>query len=105
MPTIQTFDYLPVGSIDDYPITFRIARFKVSENSYETVITNLDRLLFSSEKLKELYHLRWGIEMSFRELKYTIGLTSFHAIKVDYIKQEIYARLTLFFYDVIRLTK
>lgn len=49
-------------------------------------------------KLKELYHLRWGIETSFRELKYAMGLTSFHAKKVDYIKQEIFARLTLYNY-------
>ena len=98
MPTVQTFDYLPIGSKEDYPISFRIARFKIADDSYETVITNLDRFCFSAEKLKELYHLRWGIETSFRELKYAIGLTSFHAKKVDYIKQEIFARLTLYNY-------
>lgn len=98
MPTVQTFDYLPIGSKEDYPISFRIAKFKIADNSYETVITNLDRFLFPAEKLKELYHLRWGIETSFRELKYAIGLTSFHARKVDYIKQEIFARLTLYNY-------
>lgn len=98
MPTVQTFDYLPMGSKEDYPISFRIARFRITDDSYETVITNLDRFLFPAEKLKELYHLRWGIETSFRELKYAIGLTSFHAKKVDYIKQEIYARLTLYNY-------
>ena len=98
MPTVQTFDYLPIGSKEDYPISFRIARFKIADDSYETVITNLDRFLFPAEKLKELYHLRWGIETAFRELKYAIGLTSFHARKVDYIKQEIFARLTLYNY-------
>ena len=98
MPTVQTFDYLPIGSKEDYPISFRIARFKIADDSYETVITNLDRFCFSAEKLKELYHLRWGIETSFRELKYAIGLTSFHAKKVDYIKQEIFARLALYNY-------
>ena len=98
MPTVQSFDYLPIGSKEDYPISFRIARFKIADDSYETVITNLDRFLFPAEKLKELYHLRWGIETSFRELKYAIGLTSFHARKVDYIKQEIFARLTLYNY-------
>ena len=87
-----------IGSKEDYPISFRIARFKIADDSYETVITNLDRFCFSAEKLKELYHLRWGIETSFRELKYAIGLTSFHAKKVDYIKQEIFARLTLYNY-------
>ena len=53
---------------------------------------------FPVEKIKEIYHLRWGIETSFRELKYAIGLTSFHSRKVDYIKQEIYARLLLYNY-------
>lgn len=98
MPTVQTFDYLPIGSKEDYPISLRIARFKIAGNSYETVITNLDCFLFPIEKLKNLYHLRWGIETSFRELKYAIGLTSFHARKVDYIKQEIFARLILYNY-------
>ena len=48
--------------------------------------------------IKKLYQLRWGIETSFRELKYAIGLTSFHARKVDYIKQEVFARLLLYNY-------
>lgn len=98
MPTVQTFDYLPIGSSDDYPLSFRIVRFKITENSYELVITNLDRFRFPPNKLKEIYQLRWGIETSFRELKYAIGLTSFHSKKVDYIKQEIFARLTLYNY-------
>lgn len=81
MPTVQTFDYLPIGSSDDYPLSFRIVRFKITENSYELVITNLDRFRFPPNKLKEIYQLRWGIETSFRELKYAIGLTSFHSKK------------------------
>lgn len=40
--------------------------------------------------------MRWGIETSFRELKYAIGLSCFHAKKVEYIKQEIFARLLLY---------
>lgn len=98
MPTCQTFDYLPMRSSDVYTMSFRITRFKIAEDSYELVITNLDRFKFPPEKLKEIYHLRWGIETSFRELKYAIGLTNFHAKKVDYIKQEIFARLTLYNY-------
>ncbi len=45
-----------------------------------------------------MYHLRWGIETSFRELKYAVGLINFHAKKVEYIKQEIFARLTMYNY-------
>ena len=39
-----------------------------------------------------------GIETSFRELKYAIGLCCFHSKKVEYIMQEIYARLILYNY-------
>lgn len=46
--------------------------------------------------IRHPFPLRWGIETSFRELKYSIGLTSFHARKVDYIKQEVFARLLLY---------
>ena len=45
-----------------------------------------------------------GIEISFRELKHTIGMTRFHSKKVDHIKQEIYAKLILYnFCEMITL--
>lgn len=40
--------------------------------------------------------MRWGIETSFRELKYTIGLSHFQAKRPDFILQEIFARLTMY---------
>ena len=46
--------------------------------------------------LKQLYAMRWGIETAFRELKYTIGLLHFHAKKVEYICQEVFARLIMY---------
>ena len=98
MPVNQMFDFLPPKSEKTYTLPFRIVRFPISEDSYEVIVTNLDRFQFSTEKIKEIYHLRWGIETSFRELKYAIGLTSFHSRKPDYIKQEIYARLLLYNY-------
>ena len=42
--------------------------------------------------------MRWGIETSFRELKYAVGLSCFHSKKVEYTMQEIYARLILYNY-------
>lgn len=99
--TSTPFDYLPVGShkhdpIVFYRLPFRIVRFKLSDFSYETVITNLDAEEFPPEELKHLYGMRWGIETSFRELKYTVGLLHFHAKKVENITQEIYARLIMY---------
>ena len=96
LPINVNFDYLPWGTDGFYPFSFRIVRFKISEDSTETLITNLDRASFSADELKRLYHLRWSIETSFRQLKYTIGLSLFQSKKVEYITQEIFARLTMY---------
>lgn len=79
-----------------YEFNCRIVRFKISDDAYETVITNLDREEFSMDDIKELYFKRWGIETSFRQVKYALGLNALHAKKRKLIQQEIYARLTLY---------
>jgi hypothetical protein len=104
MPNNQVFDFLPPESKETYPMSFRIVRFPISENTYEVLVTNLSKNEFPIEKLKEIYHMRWGIETSFRELKYAIGLSHFHAKKVGHIKQEIFAKLTMYnFCEIITL--
>ena len=94
----QTFDYgeLPLDKNACFTLLFRVLRFRLSEGNFETVITNLDSRSFPSEEIKALYNMRWGIETSFRELKYTIGLLHFHSKKVEYIHQEIFARLIMY---------
>ena len=52
--------------------------------------------MYPLEKIKELYASRWGIETSFRALKYTVGMLNFHAKKVMLIQQEIYARMIMY---------
>lgn len=101
------FDYLPRRSRKHdpavfFPLSFRIVRFPITVSSYETIITNLDLHNFPPSELKHLYAMRWGIETSFRELKYTVGLQHFHAKKVEFVHQEIFARLTMYnFYELI----
>lgn len=92
------FDYLDSHMNKFYPMTFRVVRFAISESTYECIITNLPIEEFPVEEIKNIYAMRWGIETSFRELKYAIGLSCFHSKKVEYIKQEIYARLILYNY-------
>ena len=96
LPSKLNFAFLPKGSSAFYPLSFRIVRFHISENATETLITNLDKDSFPVDELKNLYHLRWGIETSFRQLKYTIGLSLFQSKKVEYITQKIFARLTMY---------
>lgn len=89
-------DFLDPVKNPFYTLHFRVLRFPVTENTMECILTNLDEKDFPIEEIKKLYGWRWGIERSFRELKYTIGLTNFHAKKVEYILQEIFARLTIY---------
>lgn len=96
VPKTSTFDYLDLRINQFYPITFRVVRFRITDDTYETIITNLDSDKFPPKKIKELYYLRWGIETSFRELKYAVGLISFHSKKVEHITQEIFARLVMY---------
>lgn len=87
----QTWDF---GS--PHRMTIRIVRFKITEDKYETIATSLDRFAFPAERIKELYNMRWGIETSFRDLKYAIGMVNFHARKDSSIMQEIYASLVMY---------
>lgn len=88
-----SFDYIEYGSYGTYEISFRVVRFPISDSTYECIVTNLPREEFPAERIRALYYSRWGIESSFRKLKYTIGLSNFHAYKPEYIKQEIWAKL------------
>ncbi len=99
--TNSIFDFLPHGSEDTYPLKFRIVRIKISDDKYETLVTNLWNDEFSAEEIKKIYKLRWGIETSFRELKYHIGLIAFHSKKKDCMKQEIFASLIMYNFSML----
>lgn len=101
IPSSTTFDRLPAVNhkhdpLSFYKLSFRIVRFRLTADSFETVVTNLPADAFPPIELKRLYARRWGIETSFRQLKYTLGLIHFHAKKVEHIYQEIFAKLTMY---------
>lgn len=89
----STFDFVAYGSLDTYTIPVRVVRFPLDDGSYECIMINLPADGFTAQDIKRLYFSRWGIETSFRKLKYTIGLSSFHSYKPEFIKQEIWAEL------------
>lgn len=78
-----------------YPMKFRICRFLLDNGEFETVATSLPRS-FTLEDIKSLYHMRWGQELAFRDLKYTLGLVNLHGRSDAFAEQEIYAHLTAF---------
>lgn len=53
------------------------------------LLTNLSKDEFTPEKLKEIYVMRWGVETSFRNLKYIIGMLKFHSKKASSFSRNI----------------
>ncbi len=80
IPGSVTFDYLEPEA----------------DGSTQMLITNLDPAQFPLSALQMLYAKRWGIETSFRELKYTVGLIHLHSRKSDLVLHEIFAAFTVF---------
>ena len=101
LASFSNFDFLPKDSKDIYPMKFRIIRIKISEKNYETLVTNLWDDEFSAEDIKKIYKIRWGIETSFRELKYHVGLIAFHSKKKDCVIQEIFASLIMYNFSML----
>ena len=81
-----------------YLIRFRLVRIKLDDGSYECLVTNLPREKFPPGKLKKLYHLRWGVENAYRDLKYPVDLLHFHGKSAQSVLQEIFCSLTMFNY-------
>ena len=88
-------DYITLGH-PEYRLSLRIIRIELSDSCYENLITNLPELDFDFDDLKDLYHLRWDEETSFRDLKYPLCLKAFHSQKYEYIIQEVWARAILY---------
>ena len=92
---ITDFDFFDDGCTY-FAIEFRIVRILLDNGTYICIATNLSEEEFPLEEIKKLYRMRWSVETSFRELKYTIGLVNWHSSKYDGILQEINARMILY---------
>ena len=118
------FDFLPKGSKGEYPIDLRVVLVKIPapenavgkapkddslsgartldddedshEESFEYLVTNLPKEEFSPAELCGLYHLRWSIETSFRELKHDVGAIDLHGKSNDLVTLELWARMLLY---------
>lgn len=94
MTSSPDFEFLPIDE-DYYDLPLRVIRFKLTDDTYECLVTNLDREEFPFEEMKDLYHLRWNEENGFRDLKYTLSMTNLCSTKQNCIRQEIYATLIM----------
>lgn len=106
LPSKCRFDFLPpsrlpngrghiadLSDIHHHEIAFRVIRFRLVDDAsepFEVLLTDLSEREFPVKMLKEIYHLRWGIETSFRELKYFDGLVNIHSRKRRHAVQEVF---------------
>ena len=82
--------------LQHYYISFRIIKFLLPNGSAEYIYTNLPKEDFTLDEVRGLYNRRWGIETSFRDIKYAAGMLFFHSRKKQLLLQEIYAKLILY---------
>jgi Transposase DDE domain. len=81
---------------DGHTIKVRFVKIPLKTGELETLVTNLDSSLFSTEDIARLYQLRWGIETNYHYLKESMKLTNISSSKKDIIKQEIFSQMLVF---------
>ena len=96
IPKNKTYDMISFGENRVDTFHLRLLKFPLAGGEYEYIATNLPRRRFPAEVIEEMYRKRWGVETSFRYLKYAQGLVHMHSLKHNFILQEIFAKLTAY---------
>ncbi len=71
------------------PLMLRLIEVKAEQGTMYLVTSVLDRKALSNSMLKQLYPLRWGIELQFRTLKQTYGLGKLRSRNSDHALAEL----------------
>lgn len=88
---------------NDQTATFRCINLTLSSGAKEQLITNILDTSFSISDFKELYFLRWGIEVKYKELKGRLQIEEFTGNRPITIKQDFYS--ALFFSNLVSIAK
>lgn len=75
----------------------RLVSIKLSTGEQEVLLTNLtDREEFGIDDLKQLYHLRWGVEEAYKTFKKTLQIERFTGKSTIAVKQDFYAKVFIY---------
>lgn len=85
----QRWDFGQFCHVKCRVVKFHINNPDTGKEEWGVLLTNLNCFEFPLRKMKNLYHKRWDIETSFRELKYALGGVQFHSRKDDFVLMEI----------------
>lgn len=78
---------------DRPPFPVRCALVDIGGTKPEKIITNIPIDLLSADQLKEIYHMRWGVETCFQMLKDKLQMENFTGTRPLLIEQDIYASI------------
>lgn len=94
---LRKFDYIARNDLNaTFPLSFRLVKLLLPNDTFEYVVTNLPQVDFPVDEIRLLYQMRWGIEVSFRFLKYNLAMNYFHSVKREFLMQEIFAKIILY---------
>ena len=85
----EFYDYFSSGNI----IKVRCVKVELETGETEVLLTNLEKEKFTTEEIKELYNLRWQIEINYRHLKNNLKIENITSSKEILIKQDIYSQV------------
>jgi len=81
-----------IVSIDN--IKVRLTKVELDNGETEYLLSSLlDFEKYTKEELKKLYHLRWGIEEQYKDIKHAITIENFSGKSPEFIKQDFYAKI------------
>jgi len=100
-PSTQAKERCRELGISDAPITLRLIRIDLDEaedkkekEQHEILITSLlDQQRYPAEEFDHLYHLRWGVEEGYKQLKLRSELESWSGRTVESIYQDVHAKV------------
>lgn len=78
---------------NDNTVELRCVKIQLDTGEIEHVLTNLDISEFSTEEIKELYNLRWKIELNYKHLKNNVKIECITSSKELLIKQDIFSQV------------
>jgi hypothetical protein len=74
----------------------RLTSVDLANGEKEVLLTSLaDKEIYPMEALKELYHMRWGIEECYKRIKQIAQMEYFSGRTVHAVQQDFYARIIL----------
>lgn len=77
-------------------IYIRIVKIELSNGDKECLATNLTKEEATTDDIKELYNLRWQIELNYHLLKESLKIETITSSKIELIKQDVYSQMLAF---------